>query len=148
MSIQHHFINIRKFVSNLLNSWLSLGNSCRHRFKQSNRNVDFITYLRFWRNSSSSCRTAIHHHHVVPKFIIIMSYRNHRYPWPSLATSPYRSSPLARLQGYIPYPHIAAECMFELVVLLLPGHLWESTYGHKTQQTNQTNQPSTSLWYA
>ena len=24
------------------------------------------------------------------------------------------------------YPHIAAECMFMLVVLLLPGHMWES----------------------
>ena len=34
----------------------------------------------------------------------------------SLATPPYRSSSLVGLQGYIPYPHIAAECMFELVV--------------------------------
>ena len=47
-----------------------------------------------------------------------------KYPWPSLATSPYRSSPLAGLQGYISYPHIAAVCMFEQVVLLLPGHMW------------------------
>ena len=31
-----------------------------------------------------------HHHHVVPPA---------RYSWPSLATSPYRSSPLAGLQG-------------------------------------------------
>ena len=52
-----------------------------------------------------------------------MSCRQHRYPWPSLATSPYRSSPLAGLQGYILYPHLAAACMFELVVLLLPGHI-------------------------
>ena len=50
-----------------------------------------------------------------------MSCHRHGYPWPSLAISPYRSSPLASLQGYIPYPHIAAICMFELVVLLLPG---------------------------
>ena len=56
--------------------------------------------------------------------IIIMSYRQHGYPWSSLATSPYLSSPLAGLQGYIPYPHIAAVCMFELVVLLLFGHMW------------------------
>ena len=55
--------------------------------------------------------------------IIIMSCRYHRYPWPSLATSLYYSSPLAGLQGYIPYPHIAAVCMFELVVLLLLGHM-------------------------
>ena len=52
-----------------------------------------------------------------------MSGHRHGYPWPSLATSPYRSTPLAGLQGYIPYPHKAAVCMFELVVLLLPGHM-------------------------
>ena len=39
------------------------------------------------------------------KIIIIMSYRQHGYP--TLTTFPYRSSPLAGLQGYIPYPHIA-----------------------------------------
>ena len=60
--------------------------------------------------------------------IIIMSYHRHGYLWPSLATSPYRSSPLAGLQGYIPYPHIAAECMFELVVLLFPGHMWDGVH--------------------
>ena len=38
--------------------------------------------------------------------------------------------PLASLQGYIPYPHIAAECMFELVALLLPGHMRESIGVH------------------
>ena len=55
--------------------------------------------------------------------IIIMSCRQHRYPWHSLATSPYYSPLLAGLQGYIPYPHIAAVCMFVLVVLLLLGHM-------------------------
>ena len=59
-----------------------------------------------------------------------MSCRWHGYPWPSPATSPCRSSPLAGVQGYIPYPHIAAECMFELVVLLLPGHMWGSIGVH------------------
>ena len=52
-----------------------------------------------------------------------MSCHKHGYPWPSLATSPNHSSPLAGIQGYIPYPHIAAVCMFELVVLLLLGHM-------------------------
>ena len=52
---------------------------------------------------------------LLPVFIIIMSCRLHGYPWPSLTTSPYCSSPQAGLQGYIPYPHIAAKCMFELV---------------------------------
>ena len=37
---------------------------------------------------------------------------------------------MAGLQGYIPYPHIAAECMFVLVVLLLPGHMWGSIRVH------------------
>ena len=55
-----------------------------------------------------------------------MSCCKHEYPWPSLVTSPNRSSPLVSLLGHIPYPHIAAECMFELVVLLLPGHMWGS----------------------
>ena len=54
--------------------------------------------------------------------IIIKSCRQNGYPWPSLATSPHHSSLLAGLQGYILYPHIAAVCMFELVVLLLLGH--------------------------
>ena len=62
--------------------------------------------------------------------IIIMSCHWHGYPWPSLATFPYRSSPLAGLQGYILYPHIAAECMFVLVILLLPGHMWGSIRVH------------------
>ena len=35
--------------------------------------------------------------------IIIMSCHRHGYHWPSLAISPYCSSPLAGLQGYIPY---------------------------------------------
>ena len=62
--------------------------------------------------------------------IIIMLCHKHRYPWPSLATSPYRSSPLAGLQDYVLYPHIAAVCMFELVILLLPGHMWGSIGVH------------------
>ena len=55
--------------------------------------------------------------------IIIMSCHQHGYPWPCLATSPYHSSLLAGLQGYIPCPHIAAVCMLGLVVLLLLGHM-------------------------
>ena len=56
-------------------------------------------------------------------FIIIMSCRQLGYHWPSLATSPNRSSLLAGPQGCIPYPHIVAVCRFELVVLLLLGHM-------------------------
>ena len=69
--------------------------------------------------------------------IIILSYLLLGYPWPSLATPPYRSSLLAGLQGYTPYPHRAAVCRFELVTLLLLGHvkgsigvhhLWDRPY--------------------
>ena len=62
--------------------------------------------------------------------IIIMSCRQHGYPLPSLATSPYHSSPPAGLQGYILCPHIVAVCKFELVVLLLLGHMWGSLGVH------------------
>ena len=65
--------------------------------------------------------------------IIIMSRRLRGYPWPSLAISPYHSSPPAGLQGYIPCPHIAAVCKFVLVVPLLHIHVWGSTGVHRLQ---------------
>ena len=52
-----------------------------------------------------------------------MSCRQHGYPWPSLATPPYRSSLLVGPHGYIPYPHRAAVCRFVLVALLLVGYV-------------------------
>ena len=57
----------------------------------------------------------IHHHHdhEVPPARISLTLSWH---------SPYHSSPPAGLQGYTPYPHRAALCIFELVVLLLLGH--------------------------
>ena len=69
-----------------------------------------------------SC-TLIHENYCFDIIIIIMSCRQHGYSWRSLATSPYRSSPPAGLQGYILCPHIVAVCKFELVVLLLHGHM-------------------------
>ena len=63
--------------------------------------------------------------------IIIMSHRQHGYPWLSLATSPYHSSPPAGLQGYILCPHIVAVCRFVLVVLLLHIHMCGSTGVHR-----------------
>ena len=64
-------------------------------------------------------------------YIIITSRRQHGYPWPSLATSPYHSSPPAGLQRYILCPHIVAVCRFVLVVLLLHTHMWGSTGVHR-----------------
>ena len=55
--------------------------------------------------------------------MIILSCRQHGYPWPFLATFPYRPSLSAGPQGYTPYPHRAAVCRFELVALLLLGHV-------------------------
>ena len=49
---------------------------------------------------------------------------------PDPDTFPYRSLHLAGLLDYIPYPHIVAECMFVLVVLLLLGHMWGSIRIH------------------
>ena len=59
--------------------------------------------------------------------IIIISRHQHGYPWPSLATPPYRTLLPAGLQGYIPYRHIAAVCRFVLVFLPLLVHVKEST---------------------
>ena len=60
-----------------------------------------------------------------PKALVIISSSWHqpRYPWPYLATPPYRSSLPVGPQGYTPYPHRAAVCRFELVALLLVGHV-------------------------
>ena len=55
--------------------------------------------------------------------IINMSCPQHGYPWPYHASPSYRSSFLVGPQGYIPYPHGAAVCRFEIVVLLLLSHI-------------------------
>ena len=60
-----------------------------------------------------------------------MSRRQRGYPWPSLAISPYHSSPPAGLQGYILCPHIVAVYKLVLVVLLLHIHMWGSTGVHR-----------------
>ena len=62
--------------------------------------------------------------------IIIFSCHQHGYPWPFLATPPYRSSLPAGPQGYTLYPHRVAVCMFELVALLLLGHVKGSIRVH------------------
>ena len=54
---------------------------------------------------------------------IILSCRQHGIPWPSPATPPNRSSLLAGLQDYVPYPHWAAVSRFELAALLFLGHV-------------------------
>ena len=58
-----------------------------------------------------------HHHHVVPLAVISLAPSRHFFL--SFIAS-------GRSSSYIPYPHIAAVCMFVLVVLLLLGHMWGS----------------------
>ena len=84
--------------------------------------VHFVLIALVGKDTNLSLLTTHHHHH----HIALVA----RYPWPSLATPPYRSSLLVGLQDKIPYPHIAAECMFVLVVLLLHGHVWGSIGVH------------------
>ena len=104
--------------------------------------------LHLWCSPSPNCNSHLSHEFSIqnssmPAFLsckdiflyliiinIIMSCRQHGYPWPSLATPPYRSSPLPGLQGYIPFPHRNAVCMFELAVLLLLSHMWGSIGVH------------------
>ena len=62
-----------------------------------------------------------HHHYVVLVARISLTFSRH---------FPYHSSPLAGLLDYISYPHIVAECIFMLVVLLLHSHVWGSIRVH------------------
>ena len=55
--------------------------------------------------------------------LIILLYHQHGYPWPSLATTPYRSLLPASPQAYTLYPHRAAVYRFEQVTLLVLGHV-------------------------
>ena len=57
---------------------------------------------------------------------MFMSCRQHGYPWPSSRHFSLSLIASGRSSGPHPYPHTAAECMFESVVLLLPGHMWGS----------------------
>ena len=85
--------------------------------QSSNNNINFFNiFIGVLQGDTSTA-------HLFIIIITIMSYHQHGYPWPSVTTSPYHSSPLAGLQGCIPYPHRAAVCMFMLVILLLLSHI-------------------------
>ena len=113
----------------LANTW-----RCIRRIKFLFQKLIFVLLIYYLKYYNSSIYITIpsrkHFLYIYIYIYIIISFYQHGYPWPSLATSPYRSSPLAGLQGYIPYSHIAAICMFELVVLLLLGHMWGSIGVH------------------
>ena len=63
------------------------------------------------------------HTHIYIYNLIILSCHQYRYSWPSLATPPNHSSLPVGPQAYTPYPHRTAVCRFELVALLVFGHV-------------------------
>ena len=82
----------------------------------------YITKLHlFLKYDCYSDKVPHHHHHValVARISLTLS-----------RPSSLSFTPQAGLQDNIPYPHIAAECMFVLVVLLLHGHVWGSRRVH------------------
>ena len=89
-----------------------------HSFRQ--KSIEVILLKNF--SSLPDVLSSYHHHYVVQLAHISLTL--------SLFTSPYHSWPLAGLQVYTPYHHIAAACMFELAVLLLIGHMRGSTGVH------------------
>ena len=62
-----------------------------------------------------SIHSSLNLHHVVKVAQISLTLSHH---------FSYRSLSQAGLLDNIPYPHIVAECMFVLVVLVLHGHVW------------------------
>ena len=119
----HSSLSLNRFLPGVTGEFRKLKNNIFKAQKIPHKSIKIMAQ----NNASQFHKITIHQNvsqsdtHAV--IIIIMSCRQHGYPWPSLATSPYHSSLLAGLQGYIPYPHIAAVCMLELVVLLLLGHM-------------------------
>ena len=75
------------------------------------------------------------------KYIYIMSCRSHRYPWPSLATSPFRSSPLAGSSGLHPVSSHSC-CMYVRAGRpVLPGQMWGSRWSTSLMSSSLLLQP-------
>ena len=110
-------------------------------------NTDSVHHrkIKYWERIPEYCFTKDSTTNII--IIIIMSCHRHGYPWPLLATYPYSPLPLASLQGYIPYPHRAAVCMFELVVLLLFGHMWGSIGVHHLWARPCFSRSVLHVWY-
>ena len=73
------------------------------------------------RNPSAIILQYYHHHHIALVAGISLTLSRH---------SSLSFIALGRCSGQHPYPHIAAECMFVLVILLLHGHVWGSIRVH------------------
>ena len=108
--------------------------------KNSGKTIYFASFFFFFKYSPcllNNPHNKWNHSSFWSVIITILLCHQHRYPWPFLATSPYRSLLPAGPQGYTPYPHRAAVCRFKLVPLLLLSyvkgfigvhHLWACPY--------------------
>ena len=139
---------LRSFTSNWLTSFIFFFfqsrmftraqlSVCSSRQNRQRVPLDILTPVKnakdkilFWTPIHEHTQRPTHIHPYIYIIILIMSRRQHGHPRPSIATSPYHSSPPAGLQGYILCPHIVAVCKFELVVLFLYSHMWGSTVAH------------------
>ena len=99
-----------------IGEWCNGGTqNCRTKLKFKSKVFAFTSYNGRWERHRCTSLPFI--------IIIILSCHHYGYPWPFLATSPYRISLSAGPQGYTPYSHWAAVCRLELVALLLLGHV-------------------------
>ena len=82
------------------------GHRQRKRDRQTDKNIAMWMHSHIYLDNYVFAHT---HTLYIYIYIYIMSCRQHRYPWPSRAASPYRSSLLSGHQGYIP---IAKEMLY------------------------------------
>ena len=78
----------------------------------------------WWWGVLSFCRdpVGVFYSWLGSSWIDVYCFQNHHYHH-LVVTSSYHSLLSAGPQGYVPYPHRAAVCRFELVALLLLGHV-------------------------
>ena len=110
----------------LLKSWRAEETYCYSEYREKTLVKNDVKKSYWSKSIKTNSKKRVFALHIVLIMMMMMSCRQYGYPWPSLATPPYHSSPPAGLRVYILCPHIVAVCKFELVVLLLHGHMWGS----------------------
>ena len=86
-----------------------------------------------------------HANNIFTCIIIIMSCRQHGYPWPSLATSPYHSSPPAGLQDYILCPHIVYIHTYIHIYIYIYIYMYVCTYVYIYEGHSKCSQPQSDV---
>ena len=97
-----------------------------------------ILLLLFSLSVSFSHQLSSSHHLVVPPARISLTLS---------LPPPNRSSPPVSPQGYTPYPHRAAVCMFELTALLLHGHVKGSIGVHHLWARPYSSSSVLHVWF-